>query len=315
MTTARQRRAETEEAGQGVAPVAAEALRHVRSLLLLGGSLRHSDLTSAVQLSLLDLPVEPGLSILGHWCQHARALLAAAGLAGLPIRLLLTQSSSVPQLPAERDGCRVTAETDPFEFRGTGGVLRDTTRGYGPDEYVLVANAAQVLLEPLPRTAQAAADLGADVCVVVHADGSPSGLMLIRCGCLESVAEVGFVDMKEQALPRLATNHHVAVLRCDEPTGLPVRTRSDYIAALQRYYRRERDTNAPLGPFAEDWKPTFALAAEGATVSAGAHLHDSVVLGGAQVGTGAVLVRSVVGPGAVVEQDAMVVDQVVQGRK
>ena len=91
-------------------------------------------------------------------------------------------------------------ERDLSEYRGTGGVLRDLTAEYDDDDLILVANAAQVLLEPLPIIAAELYGKKADVAVVAHEDGTPSGLMLIRCKALRQIAATGFVDMKGQAL-------------------------------------------------------------------------------------------------------------------
>src|SRR5690606_20299334 len=97
---------------------------------------------------------------------------------------------------------------DPVEYRGIGGVLRDLAGDYHRDDYILVANAAQLLLSPLSELAtllaESDADGPADVSLISHRDGTPSGLMLIRCGSLWCIPQVGYVDMKEQALPMIA---------------------------------------------------------------------------------------------------------------
>jgi NDP-sugar pyrophosphorylase family protein len=68
-----------------------------------------------------------------------------------------------------------------------------------------------------------------------------------------------------------------------------------------------------VNPFEERWKPTFALVEEGALVSPGARLYDSVVLSGGTVGPGAEVVRSVVGMGGVVRRRQRVVGRLVVG--
>jgi hypothetical protein len=294
-------------------PLAPAALARVRSLVLLGGSLRPTDLTAGTQRSLLDLPLTPGVSLLAQWCLQAQTLRADSGLPELPVRVLLTQASPVPGTDRIGGGL-LSLESDPFEYRGTGGVLRDITRGYQDEDFVLVANSAQVLLEPLAQLARAAALVTRDVCILVHENGTPSPLMLVRCGCLADLPDVGFCDMKEQALPKLATRYHVAVINRREPAGLSVRTAAEYIGALRQLDRRRRGIVIADDAFTENWQPTFGLIDEGATVDPSAHLHDSVVLAGATVEAGAVLVRSVICAGAVVGRDAMVVDEVVSRR-
>jgi hypothetical protein len=114
--------------------------------------------------------------------------------------------------------------------------------------------------------------------------------------------------MKEQALPVIASTYDVRVVQCRRPTGLSIRTLSDYIAAMRALYQPIRAT--ATDPWAEDWKSTFAIVEPGAAVSPSARIHDSVVLAGATVEAGAVVVRSVVE--GTVRRDRNVVDQCVR---
>jgi len=100
-----------------------------------------------------------------------------------------------------------------------------------------------------------------------------------------------------------------------EPVGHPIRTASDYVAALRRYHRAVRFNETRRDPFVEDWQPTFSIVEDGAQVHSTARVHDSVVLAGAKVGAGAVVVRSVVCPGAVIPRDAKALDELVSGRR
>jgi len=176
---------------------------------------------------------------------------------------------------------------------------------------VLVANAAQVLLDPLPTIAAELHARKSDVTVVSHEDGTPSGLMLVSCRALRLIPSRGFVDMKEQALPLIAAKYDVRVVHRRRPTGLPVRSLSDYIQALRFHHRQKSGRHSANDPLAEDWSPTFSLVENGAHVDASARLHDSVVLRGARVEPGAVIVRSVVCPEAIVGRDRTAVDQLV----
>ena len=82
-------------------------------------------------------------------------------------------------------------------------------------------------------------------------------------------------------------------------------------SALHWYYLRKAG-HVAADPFAEDWRPAFAIVEEGATVDPAARLHDSVVLRGGRVERGAVLVRSLVCAGGAVGRDRTVVDQLVR---
>jgi hypothetical protein len=203
-------------------------------------------------------------------------------------------------------GLRV--ERDPLEYRGTGGLLRDLSLRYEEQDYLLVASGAQVLTEPLESATSALATEGRDLALLAHDDGTPSGLMWVRCGCLRAVPEVGFVDMKEQALPQIARRHHVAVLR-RPPIGLGIQTPAEYLAAVRTHHLR-KNRDARLGdPFAEDWWPAFTLVEQGAEVDPSARVHDSVVLRGGRVQRRAVVVRSLIGPADVARRGQCVVDQ------
>jgi len=132
---------------------------------------------------------------------------------------------------------------------------------------------------------------------------------------LREIAAEGFVDMKEQALPRIATRFDVRVLNRPRPSGLPLRTLEDYVTALRCHHRRSGEDGASeaivTDPLAENLSAAFALVEPGAKVDSTARLHDAVVLAGAVVEPGAVLVRSVVCPGGVVRRDRSAVDQFV----
>jgi hypothetical protein len=117
--------------------------------------------------------------------------------------------------------------------------------------------------------------------------------------------------MKEQALPLISSKYDVRVLHRRRPTGLPVRSLSDYIQALRFHHRSRNGRHSENDPLAEDWSPTFSLVEGGAQVDASARLHDSVVLQGGRVEPGAVVVRSVVCPDATVGRDRTAVDRLV----
>ena len=294
-------------------PCEPSAITRLRGLVLLGGSVRSSEMASATRRSILDLPLDRNGSIFNHWLDHASGVARWASIEKLPVRVKVTQNAYEPHSADVRHYGNFRVERDLSDFRGTGGVLHDLAGEYEDDDLLLVANAAQVLLDPLAALTEALYRKGGDVAVVAHEDGTPSGMMLLKAKTLRLIPRHGFVDMKEQALPLIAQRHDVRVLRCRRPTGLPVRSLADYIQAM-RYHHRPR-TGRPQAhdPLAEDWGPTFSFIEIGATVDHSARIHDSVVLAGAKVEPGAVVVRSIVCPEGTVGRDRSAVDQLVIG--
>jgi N-acetylglucosaminyldiphosphoundecaprenol N-acetyl-beta-D-mannosaminyltransferase len=286
-------------------------LSRLKALVLLGGSVRPSPLVTATGRSILDLPLNADGTLLNSWLAQAEEVSRMAGLERLPVRVLVNQASSEPRSADERYFGKFRVERDLSEYRGTGGVLRDVAADYADDDLVLVANAAQVLLDPLPSLTAALLQKGGDVMLIAHEDGTPSGVMLVSCKAMRLIASAGFVDMKEQALPQIALGFDVQVLSRRRPTGLPVRTLEDYVRSLRLHHRR-RDGKPIVGdPLAEDFTPAFSLVEKEATVDGTSRIHDSVVLAGATVEAGAALVRCVVCPGAVVRRDRTAVDQLI----
>ena len=288
-------------------------LERLKAVVLLGGSVRPSKLTAAIRRSVLDLPLEDGQSMLTHWREQARDLRQVIGGAveNLHVRVMVDRLAPHPKCPPTCDDVTMLVERDLTPYRGTGGVLRDLAIEYADDDLLLVANAAQALLSPLPELAVTLAELDSDVGLLCHADGTPCGLMLVRCGALRKIAASGYVDMKEQALPQIAKEHKVTHLYQTQPSGLPVRNLDEYIGALQKRHRLSLGTPPPASPFAEDRRPTFAIVEQGARIEKGARVLDSVVLKGAVVEEGALVVRSIVCPGGALAGGETAIDGLV----
>ena len=280
----------------------------LRALILLGGMIRQNTLGGALGRSAMDLPVGNDKTLLTRWLDEAAAVARTFGLNELPVRLLVDDDALEPRSAVGTLGAQhYRMERDTSEYRGTGGLLANLSVDYDDDDMILVGNAAQVLLDPLPALTLSLMKTRGVVSLIGHRDGEPSGLMLITCRTLRLIPRIGFVDMKEQALPIISKKYDVRVVQCRRPTGLAIRTLSDYIAALRALHRPTRA--AATDPWAEDWKSTFAIVEAGATVSPTARIHDSVIFSGATVEANAVVVRSVVA--GTVRRDRETVDQYV----
>jgi N-acetylglucosaminyldiphosphoundecaprenol N-acetyl-beta-D-mannosaminyltransferase len=281
----------------------------LRGLVLLGGGVRSTSLAAALDRNVLDLPVGEGKTMLTRWLDEAASVAQLLEMDHLPVRLLLDNNALTPRSAGESvsagAGVRYQMERDSTEYRGTGGLLANIAVDYDDDDLILVGNAAQVLLDPLSALVTSLKKTHGTVGLIGHRDGEPSNLMLITCRALRVIPKVGFVDMKEQALPIIASRHDVRVVQCRRPTGLTIRTLSDYIGALRALHQPVRAT--ATDPWAESWRSTFTIVENGATVSPSARIHDSVILSGANIESGAVVVRSVVS--GAVKHDRKIVDE------
>jgi hypothetical protein len=281
----------------------------LKGLILLGGMVRQTAFGGSLGRSPFDLPVGNGKTILTRWLGEAAAVARTFGLDHLPVRLLADLNALEPRSAIGVAGSEhYRMERDTSEYRGTGGLLANIAVDYNDDDIILVGNAMQVLLDPLAALTLSLMKTRGVVSLIGHRDGEPSGLMLITCRTLRLIPRIGFVDMKEQALPNIASKYDVRVVQCRRPTGLAIRTLSDYIAALRAVHQPTRA--AATDPWAEDWKSTFAIVEFGATVAPSARIHDSVVLAGANIEADAIVVRSVVA--GTVREDREAVDQYVE---
>jgi N-acetylglucosaminyldiphosphoundecaprenol N-acetyl-beta-D-mannosaminyltransferase len=287
------------------------SLRRLKAVVLLGGHVRPTPLSSSIGRSLLDLPLVENGSVLNHWLNHAGELARAVGLEKLPVRVMVDRSSPEPISAAVKYFGTFRVERDQSEYRGTGGVLRDLVQKYEPEDLILVANAAQILLDPLVALATTLDHRKGDIALISHRDGTPSGIMLVSCKTLSLISETGFIDLKEQAMPAIAQKYAVDVVHRRRPTGLPIRSVSDYITAMRYYHMRRAGKTTLTDPLAEDWQPSFGMVEEGAVVDPTARIHDSVVLRGGVVESGSVLVRSFVCPSGLVRSNRTLVDEFV----
>lgn len=289
-------------------PNLAGCLEHLQAVVLLDGSVRPNPFAAAIGRSLLDLPIDSHRKLLGFWQSEVERFAEMAGIDRLPVRVIVDRSAPMPTQPPPIERVYLEIGHDPIDFRGSGGLLRDIAVDYDDDDYLLVSSGTYLLQEPLSDIAWRLADARGEVAIVSHVDGTPGGMLLVRCGCLRAIAPIGFVDMKEQGLPIIAAHHEVRVVHWDSPTGLPVRSPAAYLNALRVFHQKgsveEREKIS--SPFAEDWRPTFAIIEPGAEVDPSAELLDSVVLAGARVGAGAAVVRSVLCRGAVVAPQSSV---------
>lgn len=304
--------AQSPPSSNGAAGAAIDRLRRdLRAVVILGGRVRKTELSTAVNRAIMDLPVNSEQTVLDLWHGELETFAADIFRKELPVRIMTNQGSDPPTVRGNHGSLRINVEEDVADYRGTAGVLHDVLGDYGPQDLALVVNGAQVMREPLGTLCCDLSAKDADVALVSHGDGTPSGVMLLRCGTLANISAVGYVDMKEQALPQIASRHRVSVVSRHNATGIPIRTLADYVQVLRMHHETTEGHSRGDDMFAENWNTSFEIVEQGADVASSARIHDSVVLRGSRVDAGAVLVQSVVCDGGVIRHNTMITDQLV----
>jgi hypothetical protein len=288
-----------------------DRLSRLRAVVLLKGTVRRSPFAEAIDRSVLGLPVDAEQTVLDLWRGHVAMLRDELRLDTLRCRIIVGRTTRLPDLEPRDHQAGMTVEMDPADLRGTGGVLRDLAEQYDDDDTLLVANAGQLLVEPLHLLARAAAGCGGAVTVAANGDGTPSSFALLSCRALRELPPVGFVDFKEQGLPTMSRRHEVTILRRATACGFPIRTPADYLAAVRAHRRVAGGEVAHPRPFEERWLRRFSLVERGATVAGDAILHDAIVLRGARIEPGAVVAESIVCSDAVIRPRENVVRQLI----
>lgn len=291
---------------------AADVARSVRSFIVLCGAVRRTPLARSIGRSVVDLPLHDGTTLADRHVRAAEAYSRRRGSGSLLVRLLVDGGSEPPNEHPENEFVSCVVERDASPIRGVAGILSDATRDYGADDFVVVVNGAQLFRTPLDELVAAMVRKEADVTMVASADGTPVGLWLIRCGVLRSVREVGYVDLKEQALPDWLGRWKVSVVETQRAYAVRTRTIQEYLGAVLMHANGgHTGSSIDEDPYREDWERSFSVVEPGSEVDEGATVHDSVVLSGGKVGRGAVVVRSVVCPGGVVSAGTRCVGAVV----
>jgi len=299
--------------GPASGPLTAAAVsRSVRSFIVLCGAVRRTPLARSIGRSLVDLPLDDGTTLADRHVAGAEAFARRRGSDPVRVRLLVDANSEPPREHAGSDWVACSVERDASPIRGVAGILSDATRDYGDGDFVAVVNGAQLFRTPLNELVDAMVRKESDVTMVASADGTPVGLWLIRCGVLRTVREVGYVDLKEQALPDWLGRWNVSVVETQRAYAVRTRTIQEYLGAvLMQANGGHSGASVDEDPYREDWERSFSVIEPGAEVDESATVHDSVVLSGAKVGRGAVVVRSVVCPGGSVSAGTRCVGQVV----
>jgi hypothetical protein len=246
-------------------------------------------LLKAAGRNVLDLPLLNGQTVGGRWV--AAYADACQSLNATPRLRILTDRNS--PAPTSLPGDKASIEPDDVAFLGTGGVLRAAAKDQ--DGMLLVATGGSLLTQPLPEVVSRLLALNADVALLAEHDGTPTGVMLVSAAVMREIPGGGYLDFKEQCLPKIAERHRVRV--ASAPAGeracLPIRNREQYLEALAHLSGDQ----------------PFQIVESGADVAPTSRLRDAVVLAGARIGAQAIVARSILGRGAVVAPGQVLTDR------
>jgi hypothetical protein len=291
----------------------------ISACVLLAGGLRLSPLAEAARCPTVELWLTSRQTVFGRWCD---VLYDALGVEDLDLgerpRIDVVHSGSGFEPAKDLTDSRfvVTTRAEPGSFRGPAGVLRDVTQDLSADAGVLVAESARYIGGSIGLILDEWDKLRSDVLIACHPDGTPTGIMVMRRGALELVPDTGFMDTKEQWLPRvIKAGLRVWTTETREFRPYPLRTREQFLSAscvAAGLPCPEMHEESVLGP-PRLLKGGYdrSRVSDRASIGAGAVISDAVVMPGAVIGSEAVVVRSIICPGGVVPAGAEVVEQVV----
>ena len=285
-------------------------LDRLRAIVLLTED-RPRPLTTACGRNVLDLPINAESTILNLWLFRAAEAARSLGLDRLPVRVLLSQSGLEPRSATPRIESDLSIARDLSDYPGSAGVLARLAADYDDSDAILVADAAQIMMGDLAGTLVKLAEAGGLV-NLLETDGVADGLMLMGCKALRLIPSGTYVDMREQALPAIASVDEVRLARAERAeAALPAWTLQQYIDALRRFHAAGRNVQLPADPLAEEAGDGFFIAEAGSHVDPKAIVQDSVVLAGGSIAAGSAVVRSVVCSGGIVGRDRLVADEIV----
>jgi len=254
--------------------------------IVLAGGLAAPPLADAAGRSVLDLNIASCRTVLGAW-EHAFRSIGVS-------RVGVVEGGAAPS--PLRNGARVRTLRDPEPYRGPAGAARDAWESLGRPGRVVIVEGNRWHGGALPTLMESHSRTGADVTVGVCPDGSPAGVYVAEGGAVASIPGVGFVDLKEQWLPKVRDDGRsvrgTVLAGC---ATVSIRTLTQLLGVA----RGLGDANSDGG-----WR----LICPGARVIRASDVVDTIVMPGAVVERGAIVARSLVLPGGRVGEGETLID-------
>lgn len=280
---------------------------NMRTVMLAEG-IRKSVLEHFTRIPPLLLPIRPGLSVGDFWVEKLSGFVPD----DCPFEILVSSLEGYQSLGDLAGRTDFTRAVDPRPHRGTGGALRDhvldSVSDIGEIDYILVIDRGACppwslaeFFGSLSRTP--------DVLVGVSDYDRLAGIIAIRPAVLELIPDVGYCDLKEQALDKLARAGGSIVAQKVIPRSIRLGSLPGWIEAVSYHLpmsgKDEEDRNhVERGSCCIDSSADIGKAV----------IVDSIVMQDTVVGDGAVVARSAICPGSVVPPGAKIIDSIVSDR-
>jgi NDP-sugar pyrophosphorylase family protein len=180
---------------------------------------------------------------------------------------------------------------------------------------LLVVEGSRCLVGSMDSLLQHHAASGADVTLGMNADGSPTGVYVVKADALNIIEDLGYVDLKEQWLPRLgAEGRSIEVHSSDTTVSHPLRTREEFLDSARILWSSNRGELFSTGPASGLIRGSDAqglrIICPGALVGPGAQVIDSIVMSGAFLPPDVLVVRSLICPETRIQAGADIADAV-----
>lgn len=274
--------------------------------IILSGGLRSSPLIEATGSAPLDLYLSDQSRVIDIWVERLSEVMGESDA----VCVVPSHSCPAPRLNSSK--ARLTEEPD--AFRGPGGVVRDVAQGLG-EGTVLVLEGARYLDASLVPLMQQHRQANAMATIAMNPDGSPAGVYAIEREAIELVPARGFMDLKEQWLPKIQRAGRVEVVQFDGCGAMPLQSRWDFLAAARRIALGSALDDAGDSVWWSSQTKDWSVCGPATQVDDGAFVEASALQAGVIVQSGAIVSRSIVCEGAVIRTGEQIVDQVIQRRE
>ncbi|MCZ6835880.1 MAG: glycosyltransferase [Planctomycetota bacterium] len=279
---------------------------------ILAGGLKPSPLAQLAGCSVLDLSLQANQTVLQRWIELIESI---PGIGKSPIRVIHGDNHVLPMRPPEA-GENLEIECEPRSWRGPAGALRDVTRRIDSNAHLLVVEGMRCHFGTLDSLVDHHASREADVTIGMNADGSPAGVYMVRVDALSCVEDLGYVDLKEQWLPRVQDEGgKVEVHEFASPNSRSLRTLNDFLNAARILWSANRGDEISAKPSTglirgQDAQ-NLRIICPGAFVGPGATLLDSIVMPGSVIPPDMTIVRSLICPETRIQVSTDIADAIV----